>query len=433
MKTSIKIPIPSFLIALMLGLACIIGLVPSAQAVSPAPDGGYPGGNTAEGQNALFSLTSGGYNTAGGFFSLRNDTTGSFNTGFGAGALFSNNADQNCAFGVLALFSNTGPGNSAFGYSALMSNTANANAAFGAYSLSSNTTGNFNTASGFSALQNNTTGVQNTANGSGALLLNTTGDYNTAMGVNALLNNVGGENTAIGYTALFLNTISSGNTAIGSQALRNNTLGALNTANGYFALHQNTTGIGNTALGAEAGTAVTTANDVICIGSQGANVDNTTWISNIYETATVSGTTLPVVVSDGGQLGTTPSSRRFKKEIRPMDKASEAILALKPVTFRYKNDKSGASQFGLIAEEVDKVNPDLVVQDKEGKPYTVRYDQVNAMLLNEFLKEHRKTEKLETTVAQQQKQIDALNAGLQKVSTQLELNQLAPKTVSNNH
>jgi uncharacterized coiled-coil protein SlyX len=280
-------------------------------------------------------------------------------------------------------------------------------------------------------------------------LLNTTGDYNTAMGVNALLNNVGGENTAVGYTALFLNTISSGNTAIGSQALRNNTLGALNTANGYFALHQNTTGIGNTALGAEAGTAVTTANDVICIGSQGANVDNTTWISNIYETATVSGTTLPVVVSDGGQLGTTPSSRRFKKEIRPMDKASEAILALKPVTFRYKNDKSGASQFGLIAEEVDKVNPDLVVQDKEGKPYTVRYDQVNAMLLNEFLKVHKKVEEqqatiaqLKSTVAQQQKdfdaklakqeeQIEALTAGLQKVSAQLEVSKPAPQTVLN--
>jgi hypothetical protein len=403
MKTSIKIPIPSFLIALMLGLACIIGLVPSAQAVSPAPDGGYPGGNTAEGQNALFSLTSGGYNTAGGFFSLRNDTTGSFNTGFGAGALFSNNADQNCAFGVLALFSNTGPGNSAFGYSALMSNTANANAAFGAYSLSSNTTGNFNTASGFSALQNNTTGVQNTANGSGALLLNTTGDYNTAMGVNALLNNVGGENTAIGYTALFLNTISSGNTAIGSQALRNNTLGALNTANGYFALHQNTTGIGNTALGAEAGTAVTTANDVICIGSQGANVDNTTWISNIYETATVSGTTLPVIVSDAGQLGTTPSSRRFKREIQPMDKTSEAILSLKPVTFHYKSDARNTRCYGLIAEEVAEVNPDLVVHDKDGKPYSVRYDQVNAMLLNEFLKEHKKVQQQEVAIAQLKK------------------------------
>jgi hypothetical protein len=140
-----------------------------------------------------------------------------------------------------------------------------------------------------------------------------------------------------------------------------------------------------------------------------------------------------VFVNSDNKLGTIMSSRRFKKDIKPMDNASEAILALQPVTFRYKKDfdPTGAAQFGLVAEDVAKVNPDLVVRDKEGKPYSVRYDQVNAMLLNEFLKEHRKNEQQETTIARQQKQIDALTVTVQKVSAQLALSKGVPQTVSN--
>jgi hypothetical protein len=137
-------------------------------------------------------------------------------------------------------------------------------------------------------------------------------------------------------------------------------------------------------------------------------------------------------VSDGGQLGTASSSQRFKKEIKPMDKASDAILSLRPVTFHYKTDTKGTPQFGLIAEEVAKVNPALVIPDKEGKPYSVRYDQVNAMLLNEFLKEHKTVQEQGAVIAHQQKQIEALTAGLQKVSAQLEVSKPAPHTVLNN-
>ena len=188
------------------------------------------------------------------------------------------------------------------------------------------------------------------------------------------------------------------------------------------------------------------ASHVTCIGANvaGANVSNTTWIGNVYGVAPQSGITAPVVVSNTGQLGTVASSERFKKDITTMDKASDAILSLRPVTFHYKTDGEDTPQFGLIAEEVAKVNPALVLPDKEGKPYTVRYDAVNAMLLNEFLKEHRKMEEQQATIAElkkeleanavrQQKQIEALAAGLQKVSAQIEVVKRAPQTVLNNH
>jgi hypothetical protein len=222
------------------------------------------------------------------------------------------------------------------------------------------------------------------------------------------------------------------NVANGFEALGSNTTGGANTAIGSLAFTGNSTGNNNTALGASAGNSVTTADNVTCIGANvlGANVSNTTWIGGIYGVSTQSGTTAPVVVSDNGQLGIAASSERFKKDIATMEKASESILSLRPVTFHYKTDTKDTPQFGLIAEEVAKVNPALVLPDKEGKPYTVRYDQVNAMLLNEFLKEHRKNEEQEATIAQlkhdfqsrladQQKQIEALTTGLQKVSAQL--------------
>ena len=162
-------------------------------------------------------------------------------------------------------------------------------------------------------------------------------------------------------------------------------------------------------------------------------MSDSTWISNIYGVTTQSGTTAPVIVSNTGQLGTVASSERFKKNIATMEKSSEAILSLRPVTFHYKTDTQDIPQFGLIAEEVAKVNPALVLPDKDGRPYTVRYDAVNAMLLNEFLKEHRTVNELRATVAQQQRQLEALTAGLQKVSAQLELNKAAPQTVLNDN
>jgi uncharacterized coiled-coil protein SlyX len=345
-----KYIIPVFLIALSL----------TAQAVVPAPDGGYPGQNTAEGAFALHSLTTGGFNTAVGFLSLQGNTTGSYNTANGAVALHEND------------------------------------------------TGHSNTANGYAAIRANTTGIGNTATGAGALTFNTTGDHNTASGTSALfLNDTGNNNTAFGWRAGSLQTNGSNNIYIGAEVAG-------------VAGESNTIHIGRNIT------------DTFIDGINGA---------------TASGGAAVFVVGGAGKLGTMPSSARFKDEIKPMDKASEVILALRPVSFRYKKevDPQRVAQFGLVAEDVEKINPDLVIRDAQGRPQTVRYEQVNAMLLNEFLKEHRKVQeqdttiaqvkstaaKQEATIAQQQKQIEALTAGLQKVSTQLELNREAPQTVLN--
>jgi hypothetical protein len=346
-------------------LVCLT-LSPRVQAVVPPPDGGYPGGNTAEGASALFSLTTGSYNTAVGFFSLRSNTIGSFNTATGAGALF--------------LTAGNNP------------NTATANTATGAVALLSNTIGFNNTATGFQALASNTTGDHNTADGNAALLSNTTGFANTASGAGALL--------------------------------------------------FNTSGRFNTALGFEAGSSVTTASNVIAIGTTAANVDNSCYIGHIYGTFNTAQSAV-VYIDPDGRLGTGPSARRFKKDIADMGAASEVLLSMRPVAFHFKTqdtEKAGReiSQFGLIAEEVAEVNPDLILRDKEGEIYSVRYDAVNAMLLNEFLKEHRKNEKQETTIAELKTEIASLCATvkeqavqIQKVSAQLELSKAAPQVVHN--
>jgi trimeric autotransporter adhesin len=299
-------------------------------------------------------------------------------------------------------------------------------------SLSSTTTSGSNTAIGAGALRFNTS-VENTAVGFQALFRNTTGQSNTATGFAALqLNTTGRFNTATGLEALRNNTTGSNNTAMGFFASFDNTGGHDNTATGFAALGANTKGSDNIALGSHAGINVFTADNVICIGAGGANVSDSCYIGNIFNRPSPSG--LAVFVNSDGKLGTIMSSRRFKEDIKPMDKASEAILAFQPVAFRYKKDfdPTGTAQFGLVAEDVAKVNPDLVVRDKEGKPYSVRYDQVNAMLLNEFLKEHRKVQELEADAERQQKQIQALTAGLQKVSAQLEASKPAPQVVNNN-
>ena len=271
---------------------------------------------------------------------------------------------------------------------------------------------NQNTVLGDDALKNLASGVANTACGFEALFFNTDGHYNTGIGAFALqFNTTGIENTAIGYGALPTNTTGQYNTASGRSALEVNTTGSNNTATGYAALLSNTTGNNNIAVGYLAGRNLTTGDRNIDIGNVGVAGESKTirvgkpGAQRNTFIAGISGATVPtgvaVIVDASGHLGTTTSSARFKEAIKPMDKASEAILALKPVTFRYKKelDPEGIPQFGLVVEQVEKVDPDLVARDDHGKPYTVRYEAVNAMLLNEFLKEHRTVQELKSIAA----------------------------------
>ena len=446
-------------------------LSPTAQAVSPPPDGCYPNFTTAEGCNALQNLTIGVGNTGIGFYSLFANGVGSYNTAIGVGALDLNNADNNTAVGTAALLLNTvGAENTALGTDAMVFNDS----------------GNRNTSVGALTLFSNKQGFQNSAVGWGALTLNTDGNYNNAFGVSALSSNDGSFNNAFGSNALYSNTFGAFNNAVGESALVFNTTGNYNCAFGAYALHENidssynnafglnalysAIGFGNNGFGSGAlmfvgpGIENTAVGDFagynvdgdynICIGAgvSGNSGENNTirigdnlpddpgasacFIGGINGQTSTSGTA--VLIDATGKLGTLTSSSRFKKDIKPIDDASEVLFSLKPVAFRYKQeiDPAGTSQFGLIAEDVDNVNPDLVVRDNKGKAYSVRYDQVNAMLLNEFLKEHRKVEQqrkdFEAALARQQKQIEALTAGLQKVSAQLEASEPAPQTVLNN-
>ena len=404
MNTSIDLPVTNVpernlmnciilrhsLLLIPLVLACFV-LLQRAQAVSPPPDGLYFGANTAEGgAGALFNLTTGTNNTALGSEALFSLTTGTQNTATGAQALKNNTADHN-------------------------------------------------TADGFQALTKNTTGENNTAIGWRALFQNTTGDANTASGLQALNSNrIGAGNTAMGFQTLFNNTTGNHNAAVGEDALSGNTTGSFNIALGYGCGGNVTTGsfnidIGNRGFAGDDST--------IRIGTN----HTATYIAGIFG-ANVVGS--PVAVDSDGHLGVgVASSARFKDAIKPMDNASEVILALRPVTFCYKKeiDPKRTTQFGLVAEQVEKVNPDLVTRDAKGELYTVRYEAVNAMLLNEFLKAHRKMEEQEATIAQlkstvarqetaaaqQHKQIEALTAGLQKVSAQVEMSRPAPQTVLN--
>jgi len=398
MKPTIKLFVTLFI------FLCLSTVTPNAPAVSPPPDGGYPGGNTAEGQNALLTLTTGGYNTAVGFFSLRSDSAASFNTAVGAGALLFSNADENTAIGAVALLSNT--------------------------------TGNFNTAVGASALLNNVDGGANTALGSSALAANINGNGNVAVGVSALATSEASDNTAVG-----------------NQALRDNTVGHDNAAVGLFALATNHFGNGNTAIGQGAGQNIT-GNSNICVGQGvfgvagenntiriGDNLPNGSacYIGGIAGELVVGGDT--VICNSAGKVGTGTSSKRFKEAIKPMDKASELLLALTPVTFRYRKelDPTGTPQFGLVAEDVERVSSNLVVHDKDGKPHSVRYDQVNAMLLNEFLKEHKafveethKVERLEATVAELTATMKEQASQLKRVTAQIKMNDSAAQ-VADNH
>jgi len=363
-------------------------------------------------------------------------------------------ANSNTADGVQALQSNIdGTDNTATGWQALENNTSgSANTANGVFALLSNTIGSNNTADGGNALFSNTTGEFNTATGFGALESNIDGTDNTATGFRALESNIDGtDNTATGFRALGSNTGGIGNTAVGVNALTKNTGGVVpgvgccsgsdNTAVGRDALNSNTTGSLNVAIGVNAGRELTTGSGNIDIDNDGLPGEfktirigqgqkEATFIAGISGVAV---TGAPVQVNGAGQLGTPPSSARFKDEIKPMDKTSEAILALKPVTFRYKKelDPKGIPQFGLVAEEVEKVNPDLITRDRDGKPYTVRYEVVNAMLLNEFLKEHQKMQKLEAALAAVNERLKEQDAKIDKVNAKVELTDSTNRVVTN--
>src|SRR6266481_2234067 len=461
----------SFLL-IPLMLVCL-SFTPIVRAVSPPPDGGYVGQNTAEGTDALFSLTSGVWNVAVGFQALHSDTTGTQNTAVGYQTLFTNTTgSDNVAVGFRTLYSNTsGNRNTGVGYRTLTFNDADDNTAIGWNALYNNRTGIQNTAVGSGALLYGS-GSMNTATGWQALYSNTTGGGNVANGRALYSNTTGASNTANGDTALYFNTTGSNNTADGAAALESNTAGAYNTASGERALQQNTTGSFNTAVGLQAllhnatgsynialgnyaGLNLTSGDNNIDIGNLGVAGDANTIrigtagthtaidVAGIYGTPVSNGAL--VYINAFGQLGTGVSSARFKQNIQAMGDSSDVLLSLRPVTFRYtpELDREGIRQFGLVAEEVEKVDPDLVTRDAKGDLYTVRYEAVNAMLLNEFLKAHRKMEEQEATIAQlkstvarqetaaaqQQKQIEALTAGLQKVSAQVEMSRHAPQTV----
>ena len=393
-----------FRLALLLIPLTLVFFALSPQARAVCQDTCLTNNNTVQGDNALLNLTTGTDNTALGFNALLSNTSGYHNTGIGSQALTSNtvgvdniaigwqtllsteDGNSNVAIGYQALYQNiSGNSNIAIGNLALNANTGSANIAIGSFTGENNTTGTTNTAVGFNTMHLNITGSGNCAFGNDALNSNSQGSNNTAIGVGALLETLGSNNVGLGYLA-----------------------------GQYIGIGSDNIEIGNDGLPSDSRT--------IRIGAK--QVHRKTFIAGINGATVPTG--VPVIVDANGHLGTTTSSGRFKEAIKPMDKTSETILALKPVTFRYKHelDPDGIPQFGLVAEDVEKVNPDLVARDEQGKPYTVRYEAVNAMLLNEFLKAHRKLE-------EQQKEIEALRSQLHKVSNQLELIKPATRVVDN--
>ncbi len=521
-------PLRLALLLIPLVLVCF-ALSPRAQAVTPAPDGGYPGANTAEGTDALFSLTSGIANTAVGKDALHDNTTGGFNVAIGSSALASNvSGNFNMAIGTDALRDSNANFNLAIGFRVgFMNTTGNHLTGIGAAALRNNTTASFNTAIGADAMRENTTAENNTAIGASALTLNTISEANVAVGDSALASyngptvGIDGFNTALGSIALTALTQGFQNTAVGRRALESLTDGSNNVSVGWRSGDNLATGSDNTFLGNEAGASYTgTESNNICIGNQtfgspgesdairigdnstsggidvindgpaanfiGIGPDLGSGGINILETLLGSamsiGTGLPTVGSStriGGivgnaqpsvgtvfdvsietaagtnfqRLGIDTSSRRFKEEIKPMDKMSEAIFKLKPVTYRIKKEINPAQPiaFGLIAEDVAEACPALASY-LDGQPMGVHYKEMSVMLLNEFLKEHKKVEQqqskidnqqasiaeLKATVAQQAKGMEVLTAQLreqaaqiQKVSTQVEMSKPAAKVVAN--
>jgi hypothetical protein len=389
--------------------------------------------NTAYGTGALASDTTGTDNTAFGFNALNTNFDGVGNTATGTDALKANNGVGNTATGASALSGNTTGGfNTATGDRALYANTTGAdNTASGGAALYSNTTGYDNTAAGDLALYSNTTGDENTATGYWALAINSTGFNNTATGYQALVgNSTGFNNTASGSAALFNNTTGPDNTASGSGALSSNTTGSNNIGVGAFALNSNTTGSNNVGVGVGAGGNLTTGSDNIEIGNVGvAGESNTirigtkgaqtrTFVVGVNSSAIYG---VPVMVNVNGRLGIQASSARYKREIHNMGDASTRLLRLRPVSFRYREDPKGTLQYGLIAEEVERIYPELVIRDDDGRVMGVRYDMLPALLLNEVQKLEKENQRKNDQIAALQEKItriDTLAARLNALEDQ---------------
>jgi trimeric autotransporter adhesin len=370
--------------------------------------------NVAVGADALSHVSTGNANTATGFAALFNNTTGSSNTSTGWGSMnFNTSGVVNEAFGVDALYNNTSGGY---------------NVALGAAALYTNSTGNYNVAVGHRALSGNTVGSYNTGVGRWALYSNTTGNYNMAIGGYTLYSNTtGSANNATGYGALYNNTTANYNSAVGNNALYSNTTGAQNTANGVLALFANSTGSNNVAVGYNAASGVAGGNsNNIHIGSVGSSGDSATIrIGNVgtqtsFFAAGISGAGVSgvgVVVSSSGQLGVALSSRRFKEDIHDMGDASDGLMRLRPVTFRYKqpaDDGSKPVQYGLIAEEVAEVYPDLVAHSVDGQIETVKYQLLDPMLLNEVQRQN-------ALILKQRSELDAQQAQIKELASQMKL------------
>jgi trimeric autotransporter adhesin len=352
--------------------------------------------NTALGDSALYENTSGGDNTAVGYGALADNTTGSGNTAIGAATLQSNGAGvENTGIGVSALQSNT---------------TGGFNTAVGSLTLNINTTGTSNTAVGSGALAQNESGSYNTAIGASASQINMTGSYTTAVGALALLNNsTGGYDTAFGAYALNLNTTGSGNTAFGYAALRSTTSGNSNIGFGYQSLYQDATGSNNIAMGYQAAYNLYNGSNTIEIGNLGGPGDtNLTRIGTqgVQTNAYIAGiagaqvTGAAVYVTSSGQLGVLASSERYKTSISSMGESTTKLQKLRPVTFLLKTDPKRVTQYGLVAEEVYKVYPELVIRDSAGKIEGVRYEELTPMLLNEVQKQAGEIQEMKAQLTQ---------------------------------
>jgi hypothetical protein len=413
----------------------------------PSPTNLTGNANTASGTGALGANTSGSRNTGSGSYVLENNTTGSANSAFGMDALQDNTTgSDNTASGVYALEDNTsGSGNTASGAFALEDNTTGVgNTASGEFALEDNLSGRDNTANGYSALVNSV-GSYNTASGAFALMSNTTANYNTASGYSALYSNTTADyNTAAGFGALYGTTTGNSNTASGYEALYANTSGTDNTASGVHALASNTTGSNNIAEGWHGGYNLTTGSNNIDIGSPGVaaesgvirigtitgttSTQSATYVAGIYgvKTATAG---MAVVIDSSGQLGTVSSSIRYKEDVEPMASVSERLLKLRPVTFRYKKaDASGEKpiQYGLIAEEVANVYPELVVRDATtGRIDGVRYDELAPMLLNEVQQQQGKNVTQDHQIAAQAAEIQELKHEVSELKTLNQATQVA--------
>lgn len=377
-------------------LLLVLGRPAHGGPVNPTPSDAY--GNTAGGSNALLNtVVPGQMNTAFGYYALFSSSTGAGNTAAGANALFLND-------------------------------TGNANTATGVSALNSNKTGSNNTAAGAYALCNNSSGSQNTADGFSALSSNTGGNFNTASGYVALgSNKTGNNNTAAGANALLFNTSGSENTASGVGALFNNTTGARNTALGRNALRNSATGNSNLALGYGAGSQLTSGGENIYLGHPGAARESKTLRLGKAQTRTfVAGVAAAAVagnavyVTKNGQLGIKASSARYKTDIAPLGERSDSLHQLRPVTFRYKEEPGGLPEYGLIAEEVAAVYPELVTRDARGVVVGVRYEALIPLLLNELQQQQRLLEAQALQISAQAERIDAVLGQLAELSAQNE-------------